>query len=541
MVSKNIDSALSPLQAVRNQYQPRVPPLLTQLERLALERETPPKSMLSEEIKALFPQTSNQPLVRLKAGPEVPKPLPRRVGVVFSGGQAPGGHNVLAGLYDALKQRNPASRLFGFRDGPSGLLGNLDYVEIHDQTLTAFRNTGGFDLLGSGRTKIETPEQLEGVKKMAWALELHAIVIVGGDDSNTVAATLAEYFLQDKVPCQVLGVPKTIDGDLRNQYIEMSFGFDTACKNYSDTIGNIARDALSAKKSYYFIKMMGRSASHVTLECALQTHPNLAFISEEIDARKLTLTQVTREIADLVCSRAKKGKHYGVVLIPEGIIEFLSDCRVLFRALNTLSDKETLQAKLEPEALACYRAFPKQFQDQLFLDRDPHGNIQVSKIDTERLFIALVKRELDDRKAKKKYAGGFSAQPHFCGYEGRSCFPSNFDSDYCYALGLTAAALIEQGVTGYVVFIQGLKESVGAWRPGGCPLASMMHIEERKGQQRPVIAKALVDLQGPLFQEFAKRRSAWATDDAYRYPGPIQYFGPPDICDALTYTLRGIF
>ena len=356
------EDAVSPLQEARSHYQPRVPPLLKTLSQIALKRESLPNESAGTSEK-LFPHLGIQPLVRLIQGSEVERPLPRRVGIVFSGGQAPGGHNVIAGLYDALKQRNPASRLFGFLNGPGGLLGNLDYLEIHEHELAKYRNCGGFDLLGSGRTKIESPEQLEAAKKMVWALELHALVIVGGDDSNTIAATMAEYFLADKVPCQVIGVPKTIDGDLSNHYIELSFGFDTACKTYSETIGSIGRDTLSAKKSYYFIKMMGRSASHVTLECAMQTHPNLALIGEDMAARKATLEQVTLEIADVICQRAEQGKHYGVILIPEGIIEFMRDCRLLFDGMNSLGTPdlsvEVLIAKLSPEALECFQKFPE--------------------------------------------------------------------------------------------------------------------------------------------------------------------------------------
>lgn len=543
MVSKNVEllDGSSPLQKARNQYVPRVPPIFDHLSHIQLVSEAL-SAEPSPDVKSAFPQTWNQPIVRLQAGAENPKPLPRRVGAVFSGGQAPGGHNVLAGLYDALKKRNNGSRLFGFLNGPGGLLKELGYMEIHEKTLVDYRNTGGFDLLGSGRTKLETAEQLEGVKKMVWALELHALVIIGGDDSNTVAATLAEYMRQEKVPCQVIGVPKTIDGDLRNTFIEQSFGFDTACKTYAETISSIARDALSAKKSYYFIKMMGRSASHVTLECALQTRPNMAFISEEIAARNMTLKEVVGSIADMICQRADRGKQYGVILIPEGMIEFLSDCRGLVSELNSLmaagaTSAEVAVPRLSESAAACFQALPKSFQDQLFLDRDPHGNVQVSKIETERLLIALVAAELKVRQEKKKYVGSFSAQPFFCGYEGRSVFPSNFDSDYCYTLGLTAAVLIEQGVTGYVTFVQKLADEVTQWQCGGYPLVSMIHFEERKGKQKPVIEKALVDLNGSLFAEFDKRRTAWLIDDDYRYPGPIQFWGPTEVCDSITYTL----
>lgn len=528
----------SRLQALRAIYEPRLPPFLRDLSQVIVQRETvklaPPRG-----VEALFPNTYQQQLCRLVAGSAPAKALPQRVGVVFSGGQAPGGHNVVVGLYDALKRRNQASRLFGFLNGSSALMTDLRYLELKDSIVDQYRNQGGFDMLGSGRTRIETADELEAVKKMMWALELHALVIIGGDDSNTNAALLAEYFIQEKVTCQVIGIPKTIDGDLQNSYIEIPFGFDTACKTYSETIGNIARDALSAKKYTHFIKLMGRSASHIALECALQTQPNYALISEEVSARNLSLQHVVGEISDLICRRSSAGKDYGVVLIPEGLLEFTQDGQTLIQELNGMSGvpAEKIQGKLTPQASACFAALPPSIQSQLLLERDPFGNVQVSKIETERLLIEMVEKELKQRKTKGTFKGKFSAQPHFLGYEGRSGFPSNFDCDYCYTLGYTAAVLIENGATGYVAFVQGLSEDVKNWRPGGCPLTALLHLEERQGKKKPVIQKALVDLKSPLFQSFATAREHWAADDLYRYPGPIQFFGPDEISHSVTDTL----
>lgn len=545
MVSKNalkpmnrqMGDTLSPLAEARLTYQPELPVLLRDLSRVVVQREPlQPWEDAEAGTARDFPNTWAQQVLRCVEGEVVKKPLPKRVGVVFSGGQAAGGHNVIAGLYDALKARNGASRLFGFLDGSSGLMKEMRYLEIKDSLIDAYRNQGGFDLIGSGRTKIETAEQFEAVKAMMWALELHALVIVGGDDSNTNAALLAEYFLKEKVPCQVIGVPKTIDGDLRNPYVEISFGFDTACKIYSETIGNLARDALSAKKHYYFVKLMGRSASHIALECALQTHANLTLIGEEVSHSQMNLQQVIAHLCDLICERAKNGKDYGVILIPEGLIEFIPDCRLLISELNKLVtrdlDQKNILESLTPAAAACFNALSPVIQSQLLLDRDSFGNVQVSKIETERLLIDLVGRELIRRRQTGSYTGKFVAQPHFCGYEGRSGFPSNFDSNYCYSLGLTAAVLIESGSTGYIAFLRGLRGNAAAWQPGGCPLAAMIHFEERKGKRVPAIKKALVDLEGPHFRMFVEKRRQWAIEDRYRYPGPIQFFGPPEVCDS---------
>lgn len=534
----------NPLDSARSAYQPKLPSVFDDLTYVALMQE--PLQAWKEESKEVldaFPLTAAQPVLRCVKGIKAKAPLPQRVGVVFSGGQAPGGHNVISGLYDALKKRNGASRLFGFLNGSSGLMKEMHYLEIKESILDLYRNQGGFDLLGSGRTKIETPEQFEAVKKMVWALELHALVIIGGDDSNTNAAHLAEYFLREKVPCQVIGVPKTIDGDLRNPYIELSFGFDTASKTYAEIVGNLARDALSAKKYYYFIKLMGRSASHITLECALQTCPNLALISEEVAQEGKTLEQIVSELCALICKRAEQGKNYGVFLIPEGLLEFTKDCQQLIQELNKLvasapKPKEEVLGLLTAESAHCYEMLSPTIQNQLLMDRDAFGNVQVSKIETERLLISLVEKELAKRKQAGSYAGKFAAQPFFCGYEGRSAYPSNFDCDYCYALGYTAAVLIERGATGYIACIQNLKEDPKAWKPGGCPLQAMIHFEERHGKKVAVIKKALVELDSPVFQAFAAKRAAWSIEDNYRFPGPIQFYGPSALTELVTFTLK---
>lgn len=476
-----------------------------------------------------------QPIIRFTESKETLKTQPLRLGVVLSGGQAAGGHNVIIGLYDALKKLNPKSQLFGFLDGPSGIIKNI-HKELVLEELNRFRNTGGFDLLGSGRTKIESPEQfvssLETVKK----LDLDGLVIIGGDDSNTNAALLAQYYRENNCKTCVVGVPKTIDGDLKNSFIEISFGFDTACKTYSEIIGNVMRDTLSAKKYWYFIKLMGRSASHVTLEAALQTQPNLAWISEEVLAKKRTLSDLVAEAADLVSKRSASGKNYGIVLIPEGIIEFIPEVKLLIKELNTLladGKAESIETLLTEASKRCFLAIPKDVRAQLLYDRDPHGNVQVSKIETERLFIQMVKEELKRRRFK----GKFDPQPMFLGYEGRAAFPSNFDCQYCYALGYVAALLIQSKASGYICSIQNLTEPVEDWTIAGIPLIAMIHQEERNGKVVPVIEKALVDLDGPVFAAFNAMRQKWALEDHYHSPGPIQFWGPPEIADATTLTL----
>ncbi|MEX1012182.1 MAG: diphosphate--fructose-6-phosphate 1-phosphotransferase [Waddliaceae bacterium] len=452
---------------------------------------------------------------------------PLRIGAVFSGGQAAGGHNVLSGLYDAIKQIHKESVLFGFLNGPSGIV-NGEYEEITDEQINRFRNLGGFDMIGSGRTKIETLDQFEKAAKVIRYADLDGLVIIGGDDSNTNAALLAEYFLDQGIKTRVIGVPKTIDGDLKNAHIPTSFGFDTATKTYSATIGSILRDSLSAKKYWFFIKLMGRSASHIACECALQTHPNLTLIGEEVDKEGRSFQDLVLEIADLIELRANKGKNYGAILIPEGIIEFIPEFKNLIQELNR--KVEPLSSKSDQ----CLTHLPKFIQDQLLLDRDPHGNVKVSQIETERLFIEAVKEELVRRGSGHK----FSAQPIFCGYEGRSCLPSIFDSNYCYALGHVAASLIQAKQTGYMAAIQNVQARVKDWEIAGIPLTSMIHMEERKGKMKPVIEKALVELDGPIFARLASQRENWKSDDDYRYPGPIQFFGPEELTHQTTISLQ---
>ncbi len=489
-----------------------------------------------EEVQALFPMIKGQRILRFKAGESPQSFEPMRVGVVLSGGQAAGGHNVISGLFDALKKLNPNSQLIGFLDGPAGII-NKQTMELSTENIEPFRNQGGFDLLGSGRTKIETPEQFAASAKTVESLDLDGLVVIGGDDSNTNAALLAEYFRSKGLKTTVTGVPKTIDGDLKNQYVEVSFGFDTACKTYSEIIGNIMRDTLSAKKYWYFIKLMGRSASHITLECALQTCPNIALIGEELEAKEMTLQQVVTQMTDIVVERSNAGKDYGVALVPEGIIEFIPEVKKLIAELNDLladGAKANVAEQLSDAPAACFESLPKEIQSQLLLDRDPHGNVQVSKIETERMLIAMVEQELQKRS---DYKGKFNTQPIFCGYEGRSGLPSNFDSQYCYALGHVAALLINHQATGYICSVQDLTLPVEDWKISGVPLISMIHLEQRKGKMKPVIEKALVELEGPVFAAFSDRRERWKAENAYRFPGPIQFFGPPELTEAITLTL----
>lgn len=522
-----------PLEEARLKYQPPLPRSLQDLSILEVETGEPTKT--KDRIKELLPKSCGQPIVSFKKG-QAKTHIPLRVGVVLSGGQAAGGHNVIIGLFDALKKIHPDCRLFGFLGGPSGIVEN-QYIELTADVLNDYRNTGGFDLIGSGRTKIETPEQLEASKKNIEALNLQGLVIIGGDDSNTNAAILAEYFLTHSCHAKVIGVPKTIDGDLKNEQVDISFGFDTACKTYSEMIGNIARDALSAKKYYHFIKLMGRSASHITLECALQTHPNMALIGEEVAKKRLTLQQITHQIADMICERAKEGKNYGVVLIPEGLIEFVPEMKQLIKELNEKMAQrvEDVEGSLSEAARETFEFIPKEIAKQLLLDRDPHGNVQVSHIATEQLLIHTVKAELQNRTT---YKGKFNPINHFFGYEGRSCYPSNFDANYCYSLGFAAAVLIDAGLTGYMSVVHHLTHAVEGWEVGGIPITMLMVMEERKGKLKPVIQKALVDLKGEPFNLFASLREKWSIEDHYAYPGPIQLFGPSSITDDSTFTLK---
>ncbi|WP_068469409.1 diphosphate--fructose-6-phosphate 1-phosphotransferase [Candidatus Protochlamydia phocaeensis] len=545
---------LSPLQRYRLSYQPSLPSILKHLTSLHPVPQTPSSSLPRESaLKDLFPQTAAQPFLAFQQGQEKPS-NPLRVGVVLSGGQAPGGHNVISGLYDALKKIHPQSELIGFYDGPNGIIKNKT-LAITDEILAVYRNQGGFDLLGSSRTKIESPEQFDAAEKTIKALNLDGLVIVGGDDSNTNAAFLAEYFKRKGMNTRVVGVPKTIDGDLKNEFIDISFGFDTACKVYSEAIGNLLKDALSAKKYYFFIKLMGRSASHIVLECALQTHPNLAIISEEVEGEKQTLADIVQQIVRMIVARADQGKNYGAVLIPEGLIEFIPEFKQMLRELNHLLAADPTLAHLREQerhhkervhsiashlseaSSHCLLGLPESIQKQLLLDRDPHGNVQVSKIETERLLIDLVEKELNRLKQEGKYKGKFSSQPLFFGYEGRSGLPSNFDCQYCYALGHTAALLILNGATGYMSGIGNLTQPVSDWEVAGIPIYSLLHQETREGKKKAVIQKALVDLEGAPFAQFCQQRAHWLLNDDYCCPGPIQFDGPSELTDKPPLTL----
>ena len=495
------------LQKLRLKEVPELPKIFRDLNLLRIN--TLSNLPVPDEIKSFFPHIADKKAVSFVVG-EKRIHQKKRVGVVFSGGQAAGGHNVIIGLFDALKKLHPDSELFGFLGGPSGLIKN-QFVALEKDFLNNYLNQGGFDLLGSGRTKISKEDQFVAVTKNVKELKLDGLVIIGGDDSNTNAAFLADYFTKEKISTAVIGIPKTIDGDLKNESIELSFGFDTASKTYSDIIGNIARDAISAKKYYYFVKLMGRTASHITLECALQVHPNMAIISEEVKQEKRTLRSLIEEICELIKSRASLGLDYGLILIPEGLLEFIHDLS--------------------------YTSLPTNLQTQFLEFRDPHGNLEVSKIDTERFIIELVKTELDKQKNEGNYKGTFSPQPIFCGYEGRSCFPSAFDAKYTYALGHVASLLIHENLTGYMALVKDLTKNVEDWQIGAIPLLGLMHMEDRLGESRPVIKKAMVDLNGSLFQIFKEKRIHWKLKDDYQYPGPIQFYGPPQLINKLTLTL----
>lgn len=544
---------VSALQQNRYGYKPKLPRILSEkLETIAATGSGATKSVADqEELKALFSNTYGKPVVTFTKGknPGVKKQL--RVGVILSGGQAPGGHNVIAGLYDGIKKGNPDSKLFGFLGGPSGLI-EASYAEIKDKRIDEYRNTGGFDIIGSGRTKIETDEQIAASINTAKKMKLDAIVIIGGDDSNTNAALLAEHFLNAGLKTQVIGVPKTIDGDLKNNMIETSFGFDTATKTYAELIGNIERDANSAKKYWHFIKLMGRSASHIALECALQTQPNICLISEEIEAKKMTLRQITDGICSVIAARAENNENFGVILIPEGLVEFVPEMKVLIAELNDLmavkaeefnaledfaAQSRWLHANLSRASAETFATLPEEIAKQFLMDRDPHGNVQVSRIETEKLLISLVSSKLKEMAKAGKYKGKFSSYNHFFGYEGRCAFPSNFDADYCYSLGFTAFMLIASGFTGYLSSVRNLTAPAKEWIAGGVPLTMMMNMEQRHGSKKPVIKKALVELDGKPFKAFAKNRETWAVKTSYLYPGAIQYAGPDEVCNQPTQTL----
>jgi diphosphate-dependent phosphofructokinase len=543
---------ISNLQKARAAYQPKLPAVLAK-NGAAVKTVDGDKTQSvadQEAIRSRFPHTFGLPLVSFEANPQKAGSA-LKVGVILSGGQAPGGHNVISGLFDGLQGLHPESCLYGFVGGPSGLIENK-YKILDAATIHAYRNTGGFDIIGSGRTKLETTHQFDLVAVNCQKLGINAVVIIGGDDSNTNACLLAEYFLEKKVPVQVIGCPKTIDGDLKNERIETSFGFDTATKVYSELIGNIARDANSARKYWHFIKLMGRSASHIALECALQTHPNVALISEEVAAKKQTLKELAAYLAGIIRDRSAAKHHFGVVLVPEGLIEFVPEMKQLIAELNELLAKndeyfkrlhiddqhQFVSSKLSAESSQAYNSLPFSIRMQLLMDRDPHGNVQVSRIETEKLLIDMVGDLLREWKNAGTCNVKFSALNHFFGYEGRCAAPSNFDADYGYSLGFTASALIAGGKTGYMSAVCGLSRPASEWTPGGIPLTMMMNMERRHGKDVPVIKKALVELDGPPFQKFASQREAWAKNNDYVYPGPIQYFGPPEVCDQPTLTLR---
>ncbi len=545
---------LSPLQIARYQYTPKLPGMLRGgIAEISVKTGSATESVADQEkIAALFPNTYGKNEITFQKGRNTAAPKQQVVGVILSGGQAPGGHNVVCGLYDALKAASAGNVLYGFKGGPSGLIDD-NYLVFDDEYINQFRNTGGFDIIGSGRTKLETEEQFAIVAETCKKHGITALVIIGGDDSNTNAAVLAEYFAAHDAGVQVIGCPKTIDGDLKNEDIECSFGFDTATKTYSEIIGNIERDANSAKKYWHFVKVMGRSASHVALECALECQPNICLIGEEVAEKQMTMAQIADYIADSVAARAARGWNFGVAIIPEGIVEFVPEFSVLiaeinellagskadaFNALPTWADKYAfIQAGLTKESMAVFAILPENIQQQLFLERDPHGNVQVSLIESEKLFSALVAENLKARKAAGTYKGKFGTQHHFLGYEGRCAFPSNFDADYCYSLGYNAAMLIQYGFTGYLSKVSNLQAPAEEWVAGGMPITKMMNIERRHGHDKPVIRKALVELDGKPFQFFAAHRQEWAVETCYTYPGAIQYFGPSEVCDLTTRTL----
>ena len=533
----------------RAAYQPKLPKALQGAVKVREEEATQAVAD-REEIKSLFPNTYGMPLIRFVEGEKGESPT-FNVGVILSGGQAPGGHNVISGLFDGIKRLNKDNRLYGFLMGPSGLIEHR-YTELTADIIDDYRNTGGFDMIGSGRTKLETEDQFESGLKIIRKLDIQAIVIIGGDDSNTNACVLAEYYAAKKYGVQVIGCPKTIDGDLKNAMIEASFGFDTATKTYSEVIGNILRDCNSARKYWHFIKLMGRSASHIALECALQVQPNVCLISEEIQEKDMTLDDVVTYIAEIVALRAAEGKNFGTVLVPEGLIEFIPVVKRLiselndflakngeeFAAIERARQREYIVSRLSQENAELYASLPEEVARQLSLDRDPHGNVQVSLIETEKLLSDMVGSKLAEWKREGKFVGKFAAQHHFFGYEGRCAAPSNFDSDYCYSLGYTASVLIANGKTGYMASVRNLTAPAAEWIAGGIPITAMMNMERRNGKMKPVIQKALVELEGEPFKKFAAQRDVWAKETAYVYPGPIQYFGPKEVCDQPTKTLQ---
>ena len=538
----------SALQNARAAYQPKLPKALQGA--VKIKEGAPTQSVDNQEdIKKLFPNTYGMPIIEFESAASQNNSK-INVGVILSGGQAPGGHNVITGLFDQIKRLNPENRLFGFILGPGGFVDH-NYKELTKEVIDEYRNTGGFDMIGSGRTKLEKVEQFEKGLEIARELNLSAIVIIGGDDSNTNACVLAEYYAAKNYGIQVIGCPKTIDGDLKNEQIETSFGFDTACKTYSELIGNIERDCNSARKYWHFIKVMGRSASHIALECALQCQPNVCLVSEEVEQKDMTLNQIVDDLCQIIAKRAEDGNNFGTVIVPEGLIEFIPAIGRLIQELNDLlaahgadykdldkdAQRKYIIEHLSKENAATFETLPADVARQLSLDRDPHGNVQVSLIETEKLLSAMCEARLAEMKKEGKYVGKFAAQHHFFGYEGRCAAPSNFDADYCYALGTSAAQLIANGKTGYMAIVKNTTAPADQWIAGGVPITMMMNMERRNGEMKPVIRKALVELDGAPFKEFASKRDVWARETAYVYPGPIQYWGPTEVCDQPTKTL----
>src|SRR5665648_16396 len=552
ILSKNKTMTISALQSERAKYQPKLPISLKSTIKLVEGEKT--QSIADQvDIKKLFPNTYGMPIITFEAGIGKKQYQAVNVGVILSGGQAPGGHNTISGIFDGIKNINPDSKLFGFQGGPGGLV-DRQYIELTSEIIDEYRNTGGFDIIGSGRTKLEEDAQFDKGAEILKQLDIKALVIIGGDDSNTNACVLAEYYAAKNSGIQVIGCPKTIDGDLKNDMIETSFGFDTATKVYSELIGNVERDAVSAKKYWHFIKLMGRSASHIGLECALQTQPNVCIISEEVAEKDQTLEQIVDEIADIITTRARNGETFGVALIPEGLVEFIPEMKVLISELNDLlvegetahifqtldtntEKRDFVIANLTYESSKVYASLPTRIARQLTLDRDPHGNVQVSRIETERLLIEMFEKRLTEL-IKSGIKVKFSSQNHFFGYEGRCAAPSNFDADYCYSLGFIASLLIGNGKTGYMASVRNTTATASEWIPGGVPITMMMNMERRSGEMKPVIQKALVQLDGAPFKAFAEKREEWAIKTSYVYPGPIQYWGPSVVCDAPTKTLQ---
>ncbi|MBQ4647051.1 MAG: diphosphate--fructose-6-phosphate 1-phosphotransferase [Candidatus Gastranaerophilales bacterium] len=546
---------ISPLQKERLNYQPKLAGALANginSVKLSLGEATSAVAD-KEDIKELFPNVYGKPIAKFTTTGDDLSTEMKNVGVILSGGQAPGGHNVIAGLYDALKAANKENKLFGFLGGPSGIVDGK-YIELTDEIMDKYRNTGGFDIIGSGRTKLETESQFEKALQVCKKLNIGAIVIIGGDDSNTNACLLAEWMAANNTGINVIGCPKTIDGDLKNDQIEISFGFDTATKTYAELIGNIQRDANSAKKYWHFIKLMGRSASHVCLEVALQTQPNITLIGEEVEAKKQSLEEIVNYMANIIAARGNQGKNFGIALIPEGLIEFIPEMKVMISELNDLMANlehdgayqdatqaqkyEIITSELNPASAKLFNSLPSAIKAQLLMDRDPHGNVQVSKIETEKLLIEMIARRLEEMKAQGSYTGKFADQAHFFGYEGRCAMPSNFDADYCYSLGYNAFALIQSGLTGYLSSIKNTTKPAAEWVAGGVPLTMMMNMERRHGAMKPVIKKALVELDGPVFKALEANRDKWAINDCYVFPGAVQYFGPSCVCDVTTITLQ---